>query len=449
MFSSKGKRRARFVICAILLATVGIFICREPLLQGYIACRVCRAGILTPPPRTHESTWVWHWRNARFYWDVAGLRLEQEKRVKKFKPEIKLLTRELNRRQAAGENMRYSMHIYREIRWRLNFTRDEATLRTRIHDLRESLNQPAMQTLATQQQPDDGSWGLGIDPNVWYLRLYYTVEEGLTYDREPQYPLRLLDRVNSPEKLRAQLDSALYDDFTRTGEFKREELDETASALMRLLYGHRRTGYAFDPQLRDAMRNYIDQWQNPATGCWGQWWIDHYARVWKMDDTGMTFHIVSDMHGDVPHLDRIAKRLVELDKLDFPAGPRMSGQYENHLNWDLILVFRYAWPSLNEETRAQVRNEIRKMLDWNLTHSLQADGSFKTSEIDDTVVDAQIYGVWFLRDVGYFDPKLRFWTTESFPDSEKIRGRIQSRLKAMGPGDASLQEAYDAVTAGK
>ena len=47
--------------------------------------------------------------------------------------------------------------------------------------------------------------------------------------------------------------------------------------------------------------------------------------------------------------------------------------------------------------------EIQQMLDWCLSQSLQADGTFKTSEIDDTLGDVQMYGVWFLRDAGYFD----------------------------------------------
>ena len=207
-----------------------------------------------------------------------------------------------------------------------------AATRARIDDLRKSLNQPDKQAQATKQQADDGSWGMGIDPNVWYLRLYYTVEDGLTRDKQPQYPLNLLDRINSPEKLNAQLNSALYDDFTHTGEFKREELDETASAIMRLLDGHERSGYTFDPWLSDAMREYINRWQNPETGCWGQWIVDRYGSVWKMDDTGITFHVISDLHGQVLHLDRIARRLIELEKLDEPDGPRMSGHYENHLN---------------------------------------------------------------------------------------------------------------------
>ncbi len=439
------------IAIAVMLAfAIGIFMCRTQIERGIIAYRICRAGIFTPPPSTPgESRWERRWRDARFYWDFSALRIARERRLKQLNPELRPLIRELNRRQVAGENMQYSMHVYREIRWRLNFTSDVAATRARIDDLRQSLNQPDKQVQATQQQQDDGSWGMGIDPGVWYLRLYYTVEDGLTRDTRPQYPLRLLDRINSPEKLNAQLDLALFDNFTRTGEFNREELDETASGIMRLLYGHKLSGYTFDPRLADAMRDYINKWQNAETGCWGQWVVDRYGRVWKMDDTGITFHVISDLHGQIQHLDRITRRLIELEKFDYPAGPRMSGHYENHLNWDLVIVFRYAWPSLDEATRSQVRDEIQRMLDWCLSQSLQADGSFRTSEIDDTLGDAQMYGAWFLRDAGYFDPTRRFWTGKNFSDAEAVRSRIRVRLEAMGLGDPSLKDAYAAVTTGK
>jgi hypothetical protein len=441
---SKWVRWTAIPVAALLGIATILFALHSQIERGIVAYRIYRAGSFIPPiPASDEPQWLRRWRNARFYWDFSELRIARERRLKQLNPELRPLIRELNRRQVAGQNMQYSMHIYREIRWRLNFTPDVARTQARIEDLRQSLNQSQQQVQATQQQTDDGSWGLGIDPSAWYLRLYYTVEDGLTRDKEPQYPLRLLDRINSPEKLDAQLDSVLFNDFTRTGEFNREELDETTSAIMRLLYGHKRTGYTFDPRLADAMRGYIDKWQNPETGCWGQWVVDRYGRVWKMDDTGITFHVISDLHGQVQHYDRIAKRLIELDKLDYPAGPRMSGHYENHLNWDLVTIFRYAWPSLDQATRTRAQAEIQQMLDWCLSQSLQADGSFKTSEIDDTLGDAQMYGVSFLRDAGYFDATRRFWTSKDFPDSEAVRGRIRARLEATGRSDPSLRQAYE------
>ena len=246
--------------------------------------------------------------------------------------------------------MEYSMHIYREIRWRLNFTPDIQATEARIKDLRRSLLQPALQKQATEQQASDGSWAMGI--NVWYLRLYYSVEDGLK-DRttNPKYPLSFLDQVNSPEKLTAQLDSDLHDDFIKTGVFNREETDETFSAMARLLFGNMRTGYAFHPQLKDALREFVRRWQNPATGFWGQWLMDRQGGIWKMDDVGMTFHVVSDLHGRVEHLDLITRRLLQLDNYDFPAGIRMNGHYENHLNWDAVKIFRIAWPTLDEAAR--------------------------------------------------------------------------------------------------
>jgi hypothetical protein len=229
--------------------------------------------------------------------------------------------------------------------------------------------------------------------NVWYLKLYYSVEDGLKSSASPpQYPNRFLDRISSPEKLAQQLDSNLHDDFTRTGVFNREELGETFSALARLLYGHKQTGCAFDPQLSDALRQFVARWQNPETGFWGQWLVDRHGRIWKMDDMAMTFHVVSDLHGVVEHKDLIAKRLLQLDEVNFPPGIRFDGHYENHLNMDVVKIFRLTWPALDESARQQARTEISGMLDWCLTQSLQPDGSFKVSELDDTTGDAYNYG---------------------------------------------------------
>src|SRR6185437_11089821 len=176
------------------------------------------------------------------------LHVEREKRLKLLNPELQPLVQEVRRRQTVGQGMQYSMHIYREIRWRLNFTPDIATTQSRISDLSQSLSEPEEQKLASEQQPSDGSWGRGI--SVWYLRLYYSVEDGLDAPNvQIKYPLTFLDRINTAEALTAQLNSALYDRFTETGVFNREELDETFSAVARLLFKMKPVPYQFDPKL--------------------------------------------------------------------------------------------------------------------------------------------------------------------------------------------------------
>jgi hypothetical protein len=163
----------------------------------------------------------------------------------------------------------------------------------------------------------------------------------------------------------------------------------------------------------------------------------------------MTFHVISDLHGQVPHLDMIAKRLLQVDDVNFPAGIRFDGHYENHLNWDAVKIFRTAWPTLDTATKEQARAEISRMLKWSLTESLRPDGSFKVSDLDGTEGDAYRYGVWFLQETGYFERQDRFWTNRDFPDAQAVRARIETKLKATGLKDPDLQEAYESLLARK
>lgn len=267
MKSNKRPKRSWIVLLAILILIIWGFIFQEQLRRVAIAFIIYREHIYTPSSKiTGESWWPRFLDKSKFYWDLSALRIAREKRLKQFNPSLKPLIKEINRRQSAGEAMSYSIHIYREIRWLLNFTPDTAITRLRIEDLKKSISQPEEQKLASTQQPSDGSWGAGI--NVWYLRLYYSVDH-LEDTLHPQYPLTFLDRINSPEKLKVQLDSALYDDFTKTGIFNREELDETFSAIARLLHKSKLKVYIFHPQLDSALRDYVQSWQNPSTGCWG------------------------------------------------------------------------------------------------------------------------------------------------------------------------------------
>jgi hypothetical protein len=431
-----------------LVLAVILYLSRERLLRCAIACRVYHAHIFTPPPPSPgESRFQRILSDAQFYWDFAELHIAREKRLQQVDPVLRPLVKRITRAEAGGQDMHYSMHIYREIRWLLNFTSNLDATWDEVAALRRSLSEPEMQTLAAEQQPD-GSWALGI--NTWYLKLYYSIDHIEQCIGYPKYPLSLLDRINSPEKLKAELDFDLHDDFTRTGMFNREELDETFSALARLLFKTKRTScYLFHPELDESLRSFVDRWQNAETGCWGQWLLDRHGRVWKMDDMAMTFHVVSDLRGQVKHLDQIARRLLESENLDFPGGLRFNGHghYENHLNADAVIILRYAWPTLDATTRERARHEISRMLAWCLSKSLQADGSFKTSDLDDTTNDAYEYGVWFLDEVGYFKKQKRFWTEQEFPNAHAVRNRIAGKLKATGLTDPSLKGTYDILEA--
>jgi len=433
------------LLMSVLALALVVYINRAQLSHALIADSIYRKHIFTPPPRLQsESQWQRLREEAQFFWNFSEIPIARERRLKRLDPTLRPLVKEIGRRQTAGEDMEYPMHMYREVRWRLNFTSDIAATQDRITDLSQSLAQSAKKIRTADQQSPDGSWAPGLD--VWYLKLYYSVDHVSECRMAPQYPLTFLDRINSPEKLTALLDADLHDDFTRTGVFNREELDETFSALARLLFKNSPTRcYAFDPRLGDALVAFVNRWQNPATGYWGQWMVDRQGRIWKMDDMGITFHVISDLNGHVNHLDQIAKRTLQLDDVNFPAGIRFDGHYEDHLNWDVVKIFREAWPSLDEATRQQARAEMSRMLTWCLAHSYQPDGSFKVSDLDDTPGDAYRYGVNFLAELGYFQSKDRFWTDQQFPESRSVHDHIEAKLKSMGLNDPGLKEAYDTL----
>ncbi len=266
----KRHRFSYLALCIGVLALSG-YVIRERLERALIAASIYRAHIMTPPPLEPGVSRLNRWEEGvRFYWDFAGIPVARAERLKEIDPTLKPLVREMSRREAAGENMQLPLHTYREIRWRLNFTPDLAATQARIASLRQSLADRAARTAADVDSQDvDGSWARGID--VWYLKLYYSVDEAESCQGQSNRPLTFLDRINSPDALTATLATDLHDDFTKTGVFNREETDETFSALARMLFATPPiTCYRFNPGLKPALRKFVDEWQNPTTGYWGQ-----------------------------------------------------------------------------------------------------------------------------------------------------------------------------------
>jgi hypothetical protein len=434
----------RLISIVLVILLLGAYAGRRTLKEVHDLIYVHQARLFIPIKAGPDDRGPGILAEIQFLRDLGGLHQRIQERGKEFKSELKPLVKTISKRQTQGKSASYSLQIYREIRWLANFTSDVSVTRARIAELRQSLESDTDQSFAEEQLPD-GSWGPGY--TAWFMKLYGSVNEALSVGKQPKYPLTFLDRINSPEQLTNYFWSVISDDFLKTGIINRMEADESISILGRLILGDVECNYPFHPQLKEAYLKFVDDWQNPETGCWGTWFVGRNGTVWRMDDVGMTFHVVSRTKDQTKHLDKLAQRVLQLSTYDFPMGIRMNGRYENHLNWDAVVIFRYAWPTLDAQTRRAVHAKISNMLNWCLNESYQSDGSFKTSELDDTFGDAMEYGVCFLKEVGFFRKKERFWTDQSFPQADEVRAKIKARIESAGVNIPELKRAYNKLAA--
>jgi hypothetical protein len=97
---------------------------------------------------------------------------------------------------------------------------------------------------------------------------------------------------------------------------------------------------------------------------------------------------------------------------------------------DVAVIFKYGWKSATDSQKNAARAELKKMLDWCLSKSLQSDGSFKYRPGDISIEEGIGYGVSFLSELGFFSKEKRFWTNEEFADSNEVRKKIKSYILA-------------------
>jgi hypothetical protein len=157
------QKRWLIPVCIFLILAIVVYVKRQAPERAVVAFGIYHAHIFTPPSMRDESAWHRLTESAQFYWDFPGFVMARKERLKRFNPSFKPLVREIVRRQAAGEPMQYSMNIYRQIRWLLNFTPDDNATRAETAELGHSLTLPqSEQHLATEQQPSDGKLGSGL-----------------------------------------------------------------------------------------------------------------------------------------------------------------------------------------------------------------------------------------------------------------------------------------------
>ena len=359
---------------------------------------------------------------------------------------LRKLQAEMIAQQRKGRKTPCTRQVFMEARWLVYDTADWPRIGRILDDFEARLKAP--------KDPHDGSQvaadgSFGCCSGEWFLKLDATTDELVTLGlklRRPPHPVKLLDRVNTPEKLRAYLDSVLIADVGKTGVDTRPELNGSSSCLTRLILwsGTLRqlpTRYPIGDDLKKALLDYEDNhWQDPATGYFGIWYRTRDGGLVKTSDLSFTFHLVSFRQGKVKRWPEILKKTLAIKDFEYPHGWLEDGKMSNHHNFDAARLFHLGWEHAGPAQREEIRAAIRRMLRFAIDESLQPDGTFADPS-EDTLGGSFYFAVALLHEVGFFGRSNRFWTDEDFPRAEEVRKRVRSKIRALGLDDSESQWA--------
>ena len=370
--------------------------------------------------------------------------------MRDLQPKLDALRQQLRDRQRNGDDLACARQILVEAHWLMNYTNRERDLRHRIKDLKAQLAQPDRE-LPNQRDPQDD--GFGRCHKEWFLRVddsFHRLSDAIEREGRPRLSsLKLLERINTPEKLTAYFEGLLISDVAREGVDRRKELNVMVTAISQFLFlpkfqDYARRAYAsgrLHPGMADALKRFMDErWQDPETGFWGAIYRDR-DRLVRTADLSITFHIVSYREGEVPLWERIVSTTFDIRERPYPYGWEDQGRQNTHHSYDVACLLRMGWPTMTDLQRARAAAELSIMLSRVLRVSLRRDGSFDDRPFD-SVAHAYYFGVSFLDEVGYFRPSRRFWTDFPFQDGETIRARIEARMQRLNLDDPFLRAAW-------
>jgi hypothetical protein len=359
--------------------------------------------------------------------------------------QLRQLNKQVLALEKAGQNTRCARQILTESDWLLDSTRDFGRIAGRLEALRATLRNPSNLNAPDEQSETDGSWGRGY--TEWFFKLDASFDEISALrgkGQAPRYACRFLDRINSPEKLTARLNSLLISDLDADGVDHGREFNETVADLIRLVIHSEPENYAFHPQLKETLLDFLmNKARNPETGYWGEWYKTG-NRITKTDRLSITFHIISYLKGEITDWPKVIDTTLAIKNKRYPNGWLTHRGYANHHNMDVVVLFRYGWKHATQRQQEAIRTELHKMLDWCLKESLQPDGSFRLRE-EESLEESVYFGTAFLARIGYFDPARRFWTDEEFPGASEAKQHIarfiRAHLGSGGEGGTYYQDA--------
>lgn len=354
-------------------------------------------------------------------------------------PEILALEARLDRAEVAGADTSCVRQALIELRWRLESTGDAEAAKAALQRVRDWAAMPTPPTAHAQDA--EGSWGICTEP--WFLKLDASADPLLQTVPDPKAaPPRFLDRVNDPRRLKAYLDSLVVSRPAVDGIDRRKELNFATADLLRLIIRHRPANYAWDPRVEPVIRRFIAEWQDPGTGFFGATYeID--GRRTTTTDLSLTFHMASYLGGKIGHWPELTDTLLRIRNDRYPDGWLDPEGMTSHNNYDVVTLFRFAWPQMRPDQRARAAEEIRRMTEWCLGTAIAPDGTVVARAVGESLPNSYYFTLAFLDVVGYFDPKGRFWTDREFPDVEATTARLKTRVLALDQEDPMTKWALE------
>ena len=357
--------------------------------------------------------------------------------------EVRPIEARLDREEAEGRDTSCLRQALRELRWRLEYTADEVAVRAnrdRVFAL------AALPKLPSGAGPDDdGSFGSGTE--VWFLKLDASIDHLLapgfeTYGKPP----RFLDRINDPDRLESYLNSLLVSRLAEDGIDHRKELNLSTANLVRLILWRRPANYRWDPRLERAIRRFVADWQDPATGSFGAIYLIDGERF-RTTDLSLTFHMARYLEGGIGYWPELIDTLLEIRDDLYPNGWLNAEGMSSHNNYDVVTLFQLGWPEMRADQRLRARLEIDRLLEWCLTTAISPDGRIRARAKSETLAESYYFTVSFLDTVGYFDPAKRFWADRAFHDAPALRAGIERHVRELHQRDPMVRMALARLSA--
>lgn len=377
------------------------------------------------------------------------------KQYRKARAAVQREEKKLNQHRSVDDKIRLSCsrHIRIEAKWYQEETADFDGFEDAIERLYGSLNNHDQPQDIAWQDPANGAFGCGytrfhLQCDAMIEAVYDLYNDGQS--RPPQYPLEFLAPIATPEKLKAYLTPLRSSDIASTGLNHRDQIGAITGSMSQLVYksylrdyvrGNVK-GFDLSDEYIAAYTTFIDEWQDPATGFWGEWFTFD-GKLHKTPDLSLTYHTVKYRKGKIQHWDALIDTLFAIKDCEYPFGWKVNGNFNNHNSMDVVKIFKLGWDKMSAQQKGHAREDMHEMLDWCLNDSLEPDGSFRFFPFYNSWGDAFYYGVAFLDAVGYLNPDNRFWTDEPFPGWQDTGCRIKKKLRSLGLNNRRAQAAMD------